>query len=74
MASTMKYMKLDDAEWSALEWAMEYTIEMLNEHSDEDDPERLQVLATLEVTYTDLEQLKRDRAKQSNMADLSEVR
>jgi len=43
-----KSMKLGDKEWNALEWAMEYTIEMLNEHSDEDDPERLEVLATLE--------------------------
>ena len=40
--------KMGDKEWHALEWAMDYTIEMLNEHSDEDDPERLEILATLE--------------------------
>ena len=63
MENLLKLLKLDNKEWNALEWAMEYTIEMLNEHSDEDDPERLQVLATLEVTYTDLDQLRRDRER-----------
>jgi len=51
-------LKLMGKEWNALEWAMDYTIEMLNEHSDEDDPKRLEILSVLQELQADLSKVR----------------